>query len=122
MAKAADTRPTDAGPASLGKGLRVVGRVHGEGDLHIEAEIEGDVTITGHLAIDQAARITGTVEADSVVVAGALQGDAKARGSVAIAATGSVRGDITAQELSLEEGGGLEGSVFAQFDLPEPLA
>ena len=118
----AGTRPLDAGPAVLGRGLRVVGRVRGEGDLHIEAEVEGDVTVGGTLHLDEPARVTGSVEAEAVVVAGQLDGDARARASVAILASGRVRGTVTAPEVSLEEGGGLDGQIEAEVELPEAIA
>jgi cytoskeletal protein CcmA (bactofilin family) len=118
----AASRSADVEPAVLGQGLRVVGRVRGQGDLRIEAEVEGDVSVTGNLHLDEVGQITGSVDAESVVVAGSLNGDATARGAVAITATGRVRGTIRAPELSLEEGGGLEGDVEAEFDLPEAIA
>jgi cytoskeletal protein CcmA (bactofilin family) len=56
------------------------------------------------------------------VVFGSPEGDATAQRSVAIQSGGRVRGDIHAPELSLEEGGALEGQVEAEFELPEELA
>ena len=109
-------------PAVLGKGLHVHGRVRGDGDLRVEAQIEGDVVVSGNLELDEGASIAGGVEADAVVVAGVLTGDVSARGAVAITASGKVEGDIKAAELSLAEGGSFVGSVNADFDLPEAIA
>jgi cytoskeletal protein CcmA (bactofilin family) len=106
----------------LGQGLRVVGRVRGEGDLRIEAEIEGDVTVGGTLHLDEPARVTGSLVAETVVVAGQLEGDVTAKASVAITASGRVRGTVKAPEVSLEEGGGLDGRIDADVDLPEAIA
>lgn len=108
-------------PAFLGQGLKVVGRIRGEGDLRVEAEVEGDITVSGELQLAAPGRVTGSVDADGIIVSGLLDGDARARGSVVITAEGRVRGDIHAPELSLEEGGGLEGSIEADFELPEQL-
>ena len=118
----ADTHPMSGSPAVLGKGLRVVGRVRGDGDLRVEADVEGDITVTGTLQIDEAAHVTGAVQADTVVVAGQLQGDATARTAVTISASGRVQGTVTAPALSLEEGGGLDGRIEADFELPKALA
>jgi cytoskeletal protein CcmA (bactofilin family) len=74
------------------------------------------------LHLDESARVTGSVEAEAVVVAGQLDGDAKARASVAILASGRIRGTVTAPAVSLEEGGGLDGRIEAEVELPEAIA
>jgi cytoskeletal protein CcmA (bactofilin family) len=118
----AGTRPGAADGAVLGRGLRVVGRVRGEGDLQIEAEVQGDVSVGGTLELAEPARVTGSVDADAVVVAGQLDGDVTARTSVAITASGRLRGSIKAPEVSLQEGGSLDGRIEADVELPEAIA
>lgn len=108
-------------PAVLGRGLRVVGRVQGEGDLRVEAQVEGDITVTGALHLDTPGRVTGSIAAESVIVAGLLEGDAEARSTVAITASGRIEGDVRAAGLSLEQGGGFDGRVDADFELPDEL-
>ena len=109
-------------PGTLGSGLRVRGHVRGEGDLAIEAEIEGDVSVSGQLRLQQPGRVTGGVAAQSMEIAGTVEGDLKADGAVVILATGQVRGDIAAGQLTLEEGAQLDGRIDAEFDLPEAIA
>jgi cytoskeletal protein CcmA (bactofilin family) len=109
-------------PAVLGRGLTVVGRVRGEGDLRVEAQVEGDITVSGQLHLAAPGRVSGSVSGETIVVSGLLEGDATARAAVSIEAEGRVRGDIHAPELRLDEGGGLEGRIEAEFDLPDELA
>jgi cytoskeletal protein CcmA (bactofilin family) len=109
-------------PAVLGKSLRVRGRVRGEGDLVVEASIEGDVVVGGALELSEGADVTGQVEAESVVVAGSLVGDIQSRGAVTITAAGRLIGDVRATELSLAEGGQFSGQVDADFELPDAIA
>ena len=71
------------GASVLGKGARVRGRVQGSGDLQVHGQIEGDVTVTGDLAIEDGGIITGDVDAASVTIGGSLTGDVAARGPVA---------------------------------------
>ena len=106
----------------LGRGLRVRGRVKGDGDLRVEAEVQGDVTVSGSLYLDSGAKVSGGLEAAAIIVAGTLEGDAVATdGAVTITAGGSIEGNITAGELTLEEGGQLHGRIHADFDLPNEL-
>ena len=102
--------------------MRVRGRVRGDGDLRIEADIEGDVLVKGALELDAGSSVAGAVEASRVTVAGDLTGDVSVSGDVAITATGSVQGNVTAAGLSLEEGGRFIGEIDADFDLPEVIA
>ncbi len=122
MRGSAAARRSNPDQAVLGKGLHVRGRVQGDGDLRIEAAIEGDVSVSGELSLDEGGSISGTVEAQSLVVSGELEGDVHApQGSVAITASGQVRGNIHAATLSVDEGAQLDGQVEAEFDLPEQL-
>jgi len=90
--------------------------------LRVEANVEGDIEVSGALELASGAAVTGGVQAQSVVVAGALEGDINARGPVTITTSGSLRGEVSASELQLEEGGQLVGTVEAEFDLPDAIA
>ncbi len=113
--------PSQSG-AVLGKSLRVRGRVRGDGDLRVEANVEGDVVVGGALDLGEGAQVAGSVEAASVVVSGELVGDVASRGAVAVTASGSLRGDVTATELTLEEGGTFVGEIDVDFELPDAIA
>jgi cytoskeletal protein CcmA (bactofilin family) len=108
--------------AVLGQGLRVRGRVRGDGDLRIEAQVEGDVSVSGALELGEGSRVQGAVSASSVAIAGELEGDIEAQGAVSIGATGALRGDVVAGEITLEEGGRFHGTIQADFDLPKAIA
>lgn len=112
---------TDEGGV-VGRTTRVRGRVHGAGDLRVEGQIEGDVRVSGELAIDEGAQITGDVDANGVTIHGALTGDVSARGAVVIGATARVFGDLGGSEVSLEEGAIFAGRIEAEFELPPELS
>jgi cytoskeletal protein CcmA (bactofilin family) len=114
---------TSSGEASvLGRGARVRGRISGEGDLRVEGEVEGDVTVSGDLVIEHGGSVVGDVGAASLVILGALKGDVDARGPVAVRAGASVEGDLSGSEVSLEEGAAFRGRIAADFELPPELA
>jgi cytoskeletal protein CcmA (bactofilin family) len=116
------TSETNDATSVLGAGARVRGRVSGEGDLRVEGQIEGDVTLSGELSIDEAGSITGDVDATSVTIAGALTGDVVARGIVTIRASAKVSGNMGGAEVTLEEGASFAGRIEAEFDLPAELS
>jgi cytoskeletal protein CcmA (bactofilin family) len=120
-AERSDTVDSDESPSVLGRGTRVRGHVAGEGDLRIEGQVEGEVSISGDLAIEDGGVLIGDLTAGAVVIAGELKGDVTARGSVTIHATAKVEGNMAAVEVNIEEGASFSGQIEAEFDLPAEL-
>ena len=116
-----DGRAVHAGEAVIGRTTRVRGRVTGEGDLLVEGNVEGDITIRGDLTIAEGGRATSTIEAGAVTLRGELDGDVRATGVVRIEAGARVRGDVQGESVSLEEGAEFVGRLDASFELPAPL-
>lgn len=112
---------TQNGGAVLGPGARVRGRVSGDGDLRVEGSIEGDVVVTGDLAIGSAGAVRGDIDANAVTIGGSLTGDVAARGAVVIRAGAKVVGNMGGAEVSLEEGAKFSGRIEAEFELPTEL-
>ncbi|MRG92777.1 bactofilin family protein [Polyangium spumosum] len=111
----------DTSGSVLGRGTRVRGRVMGEGDLRVEGHVEGGVSLTGELVIEEGAEVSGDVEAAVVTIAGTLTGDVAARGPVAIRASAKVSGNLGGAEVSLDEGAEFSGRIEADFELPAEL-
>ena len=89
----------------IGRSTRVRGRVTGEGDLRVEGQVEGDVSVKGALTIS-----------------GELEGDIRAEGgTVHLEAGSKVRGDITGESVSMDEGAEYVGNLNAEFELPAEL-
>jgi cytoskeletal protein CcmA (bactofilin family) len=114
-------RSDSAREAVIGKTTRVRGRVSGDGDLLIEGNVEGDITVRGDLTIAEGGRATSTVEASAVTLRGELDGDVRASGAVRIEAGARVRGDMQGESISLEEGAELVGRLDMAFELPAEL-
>jgi cytoskeletal protein CcmA (bactofilin family) len=111
----------DGGASTLGRSARVRGRIAGEGDLRILGEVEGDVSVSGELTLDDGGSLTGDVDAGAVVVGGALKGDVASRGPVAVRATARIEGDLAGTEVSIDEGAAFHGRIDVEFDFPEAL-
>lgn len=120
-ARSAASEMVEAVESVLGRGARVRGRVGGDGDLRVEGQVEGDVRISGQLAIEEGGAVTGDVEASAVVIGGALTGDVSARGAVTIRAGAKVEGALGGAEVVLEEGASFIGRIDAEFDMPAEL-
>jgi cytoskeletal protein CcmA (bactofilin family) len=123
MAQARTTsRSGDAGGARIGSGARVRGRIHGDGDLVVEGQVEGDLAIRGDLTIAEGASVTSeAVEAQTVTIAGALEGDVAASGPVRLVAGSRVRGNLRGSAVSIEDGARFSGRLDCEFELPPEL-
>ena len=109
----------------LGPGINWQGDLRGKGGVRIEGTLEGEIAVRGIVIIGETGRVTcQTFEADTVIVAGAVNGQILSK-KLEIRATGRVYGDVTTQSFSTEEGAFLRGQVTMEDevslpDLPQP--
>ena len=110
----------------LGPGINWKGDLRGKGGVRIEGALEGEIAVRGLVIVGETGRVTcQTFEADTVIVAGAVNGGILTK-KLEIRATGRVYGDVTTQSFSTEEGAFLRGKVTMEDevtlpDLPQPV-
>ena len=103
--------PTARVTSVLGDGIAWKGAIKGRGGVRIEGAFDGDISLRGMLVIGQTGRITCEhVQADIVIVAGALRGNITAE-KVEIRSTGRVWGDVITTAFATEEGAFLRGQI-----------
>ena len=109
--------------STIGSGVRIRGRVTGDGDVVIAGQVEGDILIRGDVTIVEGASCTSNVEGHEIVVSGAVSGDVSATGGVTIAASARLRGNVSAKGggIALEDGAVFAGRLDCEFELPEGL-
>jgi cytoskeletal protein CcmA (bactofilin family) len=95
----------------LSSGVSIDGDVTFGAELVIDGEIKGNVTSTGTLTIGEHARIFGKINVGSVTVHGTVQGNISASERCTLAAGASLRGDITAPRLVVDESAAFLGSA-----------
>jgi cytoskeletal protein CcmA (bactofilin family) len=107
--------------AIIGKGTQIRGRVSGDGDLRVEGGVSGEIALKGNLSVGDGAEIAADVQAASVVVEGAIEGDISATEAVTIRSTARVNGAIRGSSVSIQEGASVSGKIEADFELPAEL-
>ena len=109
----------------LGPGIAWKGAIGGSGGVRIEGAFEGDIHLRGMLVVGETGRVTSEqVQANVVIVAGALQGNITAQ-KVEIRATGRVWGNVVTAAFATEEGAFLRGQITMEEAIeisapPEP--
>jgi cytoskeletal protein CcmA (bactofilin family) len=120
------TRTGETREARIGSSARVRGRIHGDGDLLVEGQVDGDLAIRGDLTIAEGGSVKSEgsgrgVEAHAVTIAGALTGDVSASGPVRLSGSAQVTGNLRGSAVAIDEGARFAGRLDCEFDLPPEL-
>ena len=89
--------------------LVVKGDVENQGDLHIEGQLQGNVTGHGTITVAEQGEVHGNVEGRLVVVIGRVEGNVTGAEKVEVLEKSTVKGDITSARISVEEGASVSG-------------
>ena len=94
----------------LGPTACVKGDISGSGDLLIYGSVEGTIKLEERkLTVGSSAKVTGNISAGDVVAHGFVKGDVRATGRIEIKKDGSVTGNLTAAQITVEDGAGCKG-------------
>ncbi len=95
----------------IANGLTIEGRIEGTGDLRIAGNFQGDVNVRGNLTIEAGAKLTGSVRANAVVIAGELQGNVDEAKRVELLDTGVLDGNLKAESITVSAGSKMRGQM-----------
>jgi cytoskeletal protein CcmA (bactofilin family) len=93
----------------LGKGTKVVGTLIFSGTTEIDCQIEGEINSKENLIISESAVVNGKIVGGEVTVRGTVNGDIVASKRLSLRRPARVIGNISAANLSIEEGVTFEG-------------
>lgn len=111
----ADPRPSMARAMStqastfsvIGADVTITGNIAASADLHVDGAIVGDITCNA-LVQGETSTITGSVQAESIRLAGKVHGTIAAR-ELVILKTARIEGDVHYDALTIEQGAQVEG-------------
>lgn len=100
----------NAGPGTLiSEGCKIKGVITGRGNFMINGEVDGECDIEGTVTLTKDGLWRGTIRADSVIVAGTIEGDVFATTGVEIGDTARVSGTVSGASIAVAEGAIVEG-------------
>ena len=100
----------------ISAGLTIEGKIEGAGHVRIAGNFKGDVQVQGNVTIEPGAKLTGGVQADTVVIGGELAGNINAAARVALLQTGVLIGDLKAGSLIVAAGSRMRGQAEFGWD------
>jgi cytoskeletal protein CcmA (bactofilin family) len=112
--RAATPRPTSegSGKAAIGPSIRIKGDVTGSEDLLIQGEVDGSVTLADHtVSVGPTGRVHADIVGRVITIEGSVEGDLTAHEQIALLGSASVKGDIKAPRVVLEDGATFRGLV-----------
>jgi cytoskeletal protein CcmA (bactofilin family) len=83
-------------------------------DLRVEGEVKGTISCKGTLFVANGATVNANVEAESITIAGDLNGDVVCRSRLQILPSGRVKGKITTPILIINEGAAYDGELVME--------
>ena len=95
----------------FGEDTHFQGTLHAQRSVRIDGVFEGEIHSQGQVIIGEASKVTATIVAKQVLVSGEVNGNIEAVSGLYITKTGRVYGDISGDQLTIEEGAIYRGSV-----------
>jgi cytoskeletal protein CcmA (bactofilin family) len=93
----------------LGAEVTITGNIGGQGNLHIDGRVDGDVNCAS-LIVGNSGQVNGNITADDAKVAGTVTGTVAAK-VLTIEASARITGDLSYDSVSVETGAQVDGRV-----------
>ena len=93
--------------STLSAGVKYEGNISGGGDIQIDGALKGDVRVA-RVLIGESGVVEGSITADMIEVRGRIAGTVTAK-TIKLLATSRVEGDLTHEQLSIDQGAWFQG-------------
>jgi len=100
----------------IGKDTVFEGTLSSDSSVRINGTVIGDVRVQGIVILSVTGRIEGTVEAESIIVAGKIEGNMSIRDKVNVEPTGQIYGEIITKKFVIDEESVFEGNCIMNRD------
>ena len=114
----ADNTAASEQKSFITKATCITGEISGKGDLRLDNQMNGVITLKGLLFIGKDCLFSGRAEADHIIVEGRVEGRIKALDKIEIRAGSHVQGKIVCQRIAIAEGAFLDGEVKSKKGNP----
>jgi cytoskeletal protein CcmA (bactofilin family) len=115
-------RPVARVGGFLSNGVSITGSLKFESELEIDCEVEGSVDSIGRLTVGKNAQIRGEIRVGSVTVHGTVDGNITATERCELRAGCTLRGDIEAPRLVVDDDATFIGSASITSKAKRPAA
>ena len=96
----------------VGVDTLIEGTLKTKSSIRINGTIIGDVRADGIVVLTKTGKIVGTIEAESIIVAGVVEGNMSIRDKVNVEATGEIYGDVITKKFVIDEESIFQGNCI----------
>lgn len=94
----------------IGNGTKITGDITSNGDVRIDGQLKGNISISGRLVLGPGATIEGDVQASNAEIMGEIKGKVNITETLSLKATAKIVGDIVTTKLAIESGANFTGT------------
>ena len=104
--------PATKEPAIIGSSIFIRGDVTGSEDLMIHGRVEGKIDLKQHnVTVGKNGRVKADIVGKIISIEGEVEGNVYGEDKIIIRRSGTIRGNITAPRVNLEDGSKFKGSI-----------
>jgi cytoskeletal protein CcmA (bactofilin family) len=96
----------------IGASIKVKGNFHGEGNIVVEGQLEGNLKTEANLFVGDRAKVVANIEATDAIINGEIKGSLVIHQYLALGPTAKIIGDISYGEISIERGAVINGQII----------
>jgi cytoskeletal protein CcmA (bactofilin family) len=98
--------------AMIGPSIEIKGSLSGGEDLIVEGRVEGKIEVAEHsVTIGKNGRIKADIQGRNIVIMGEVEGNLFGSEQIILRQSSSVRGNLVAPRVSLEDGSNFKGNI-----------
>ncbi len=112
------TEVSDKVTTIIGPGTRVEGTLEAKGIIRVDGMVQGKIITAAEIIVGEEGKVDADVEAGNLVIAGFMTGNAQIRGRLEIKQGGTLRGDLQADKVIMEEGAVFDGRCTMKREPP----
>ena len=91
-------------------GTEINGDLTSDSNIHLEGEVNGNVSCAGRVVIGSSGKINGNLVCVNAEIDGAMEGQLMVENLLVLRSTARIKGDIQTMKLHIEEGAFFEGA------------
>lgn len=97
--------------------ITFTGKIHFTKPFLIRGKVNGTITAEGDLVVDTGAVVNANIQAERVLVKGAIKGNVHGSALVFVTSSGSITGDISSSQVVLEPGSLFSGRCTMNMNM-----
>ena len=106
--------------AYIGKSTQITGNITAQGSIRIDGTFSGIVFSESDVVVGETGNIKANIFGANVTVAGKIEGNIVAKGTLEVLASSVITGNVRCEKLTVETGAVLRGNVGGLEDAAAP--